>query len=76
MIAAVAGMLLLVGLWTPVVAAVIAGSELWIVISAGGDPSMPVVLATLAATLAMTGPGAWSIDAHLFGRKHFEIPDR
>jgi putative oxidoreductase len=33
-------------------------------------------LATLGATLAMIGPGAWSIDAHLFGRKHFEIRQR
>jgi hypothetical protein len=51
-------------------------SELWIVFSDGGDPSMPIVLATLGATLAMIGPGAWSIDAHLFGGKHFEIPER
>jgi putative oxidoreductase len=29
-------------------------------------------VATLGATLAMIGPGAWSIDAQLFGRKHFE----
>jgi len=36
----------------------------------------PIVLATLGATVAMIGPGAWSIDAHLFGRKHFEIPQR
>jgi len=69
-------MLVLVGLWTPVVGAVIAASELWIVISGGGDPSIPIVLATLGATLAMIGPGAWSIDAHLFGRTHFEIPER
>jgi len=75
MIAAGAGILLLVGLWTPVVGAVIAASELWIVFS-GGDPSLPIVLAILGATLAMIGPGAWSIDARLFGRKHFEIPER
>jgi putative oxidoreductase len=33
-------------------------------------------LATSGATLAMTGPGAWSMDARLFGRKHFEFPER
>lgn len=76
MIAAGAGILLLIGLWTPVVGAVIAASELWIVFSGGSDPSTPIVLATLGAALAMIGPGAWSIDAHLFGRKHFEIPER
>jgi len=76
LIAAGAGMLLLAGLWTPVVGAVVAASELWIVFSGGGGPSISIVLATLGATLAMIGPGAWSIDAHLFGRKHFEIPER
>ncbi len=76
MIAAGAGLLLFVGLWTPVAGAVIAASELWIVFAGGGNPSMPIVLATLGATLAMIGPGAWSVDAHLFGRKHFEIPER
>ena len=32
------------------------------------------MLAMLGATLAMIGPGARSVDARLFGRKHFEIP--
>jgi putative oxidoreductase len=62
-------LLLLVGLWTPVAGAVIACCELWIVISGCGEPWLPLVLATLGATLAMIGPGAWSIDALLFGRK-------
>jgi putative oxidoreductase len=31
---------------------------------------MSIVLALLGSTLAMIGPGAWSIDARLFGRKH------
>jgi putative oxidoreductase len=76
MIAAGAGTLLLVGLWTPVAGAVIAATELWIVFSAGGNLHISIVLATLGASLAMIGPGAWSVDAHLFGRKHFEIPER
>lgn len=58
------------------VGAVIAATELWVAFSSGGEPTMPIVLATLAATVAMIGPGAWSLDAHLFGRKHFEIPER
>lgn len=75
-IAGGAGMLLLVGLWTPVVGTVVAIAELWIVCSHAGDPWIPIMLATLGATLAMVGPGAWSVDAHLFGRKHIEIPER
>ena len=30
-------------------------------------------LAVLAVSVAMLGPGAWSIDARLFGRKRFVI---
>jgi hypothetical protein len=50
--------------------------ELWIVGSHADGQGIPIMLATLGATLAMIGPGAWSVDAHLFGRKHFEIPQR
>lgn len=75
-IAAGAGILLLVGLWTPMTGAVVALAELWIASSRAGDPWIPIMLATLGATLAMVGPGAWSIDARLFGRKHIDIPER
>ena len=72
-IAAGAGIFLLVGLWTPVTGALVAIAELWIAFSPPGDPWIPIMLATLGATLAMVGPGAWSIDARLFGRKHIDI---
>ena len=72
MIAVLAGTFLLVGLWTPVVGTLIAIVEVWIVFVVAGDPSVPLILATIAAALAMIGPGAWSIDARLFGRKHIE----
>ena len=71
-VAACAGMLFLVGLWTPVVGTLIAVLELWIAWNCAGDPSIPIMLATLGGTAAMIGPGAWSIDARLFGRKHLE----
>jgi putative oxidoreductase len=73
-IGAGAGILLLAGLWTPVGGALVTIVELWVVSSHAGDPSVPLMLATLGATLAMIGPGAWSIDARLFGRKHIEPP--
>jgi len=76
LIAAGAGMLLLVGLWTPAVGTVIAIVEAWIVLWRPGDPWVPIMLAALGATLAMIGPGAWSIDARLFGRKHINISER
>jgi putative oxidoreductase len=75
MVAAGAGVLLLVGLWTPVTGALVAIAEVWIAFSRAGDPWIPIILATLGATLAMVGPGAWSIDARLFGRKHIDLPE-
>jgi uncharacterized membrane protein YphA (DoxX/SURF4 family) len=69
LIEAAAALLLLLGFWTPVAGAIVAGRELWIALSGGGNFWLPLVLATLGATLAMIGPGAWSIDALLFGRK-------
>jgi putative oxidoreductase len=46
------------------------------VLSRPADPWIPIMLATLGAALAMLGPGAWSIDARLFGRKHIDISKR
>jgi uncharacterized membrane protein YphA (DoxX/SURF4 family) len=79
-IGAVAGMLLLVGLWTPVAGTLAAVVKVWIAFSQysshSGDPWIPIVQAVLSAALAMIGPGAWSIDARLFGRKHINFPER
>jgi putative oxidoreductase len=72
MIAAAAGLFVLIGLWTPVVGTVVTIAELWVVFSGGGDPWMAAILATLGASLSAIGPGASSIDARLFGRKHIE----
>lgn len=72
-IAAGAGVLLLIGLWTPLAGALVAIAEVWIAFSRVGDPWIPIILAALGAALAMVGPGAWSIDARLFGRKHIDI---
>jgi len=70
-----AGILIAAGLWTPVVGALIAVLELWIMFSHAGDPWIPAILAVLGASLAMVGPGAWSIDARLFGRKRIHTPN-
>lgn len=73
MIGACAGILLLIGLWTPIVGVLIAVVELWIAVTHIGDPWIPIMLATLGGSAAMIGPGAWSIDARLFGRKRIDI---
>jgi putative oxidoreductase len=67
------GMLLLVGLWTPVAGVLVVIVEVWTALSKAEELRNCVVLATLAAALAMLGPGVRSIDARLFGRKRIDI---
>jgi putative oxidoreductase len=68
----------MVGFLTPVVGALAAMAEAWIGISQiyshVGDPWSAIALATVAAGLAMIGPGAWSIDARRFGRRRIDLP--
>jgi uncharacterized membrane protein YphA (DoxX/SURF4 family) len=77
LVAAIGGIFLLTGLWTPVVGVVVAVDELWIAVSVYSSeregPRIHILLAVLIAGVAMLGPGAWSIDARLFGRKRFDI---
>ena len=75
MVAAGAGVLLWVGLWTPVAGTLVAMMEGWIVWSSAGDDVSSAMLAVLGATLALIGPGAWSIDSRLFGRRHIEATE-
>jgi uncharacterized membrane protein YphA (DoxX/SURF4 family) len=73
-----AGVGLMAGFLTPVVGALAAIAEAWIgisqIYSRVGDPWSALALATVAAGLAMIGPGAWSIDARRFGRRRIDLP--
>ena len=71
-----AGILLLAGLWTPLAGALSAVTELWSAFSQPGDPLTHILLVTLGIALALVGPGAWSVDARLFGWKRINIRDR
>ena len=70
------GILLLTGLWTPIAGALVAIIELWAAFSLPGDPWTHILLGALGAALALLGPGAWSVDARLFGWKRIAIRDR
>jgi putative oxidoreductase len=61
---------IMIGLWTPLAGTLVVGFEVWIAYLHPGNPATEILLAGLGATLAMIGPGAWSIDSQLFGRKH------
>jgi putative oxidoreductase len=76
LVAAGAAALLLVGLWTPVAGVLMAVAELGLAFTRPADPWMHILLAALGVSLAMLGPGAWSVDARLFGRKRIQIPQR
>ncbi len=66
---ALAGLLLCAGLWTPVAGGALSLFSLWSAFSGAGDPWGQILLAAIGVALAMLGPGAWSIDARLYGRK-------
>jgi putative oxidoreductase len=75
-LAAICSALLIIGLWTPVAGLFLAVSELFLLLLPSSSASMHIVLTALGASLAMIGPGAWSLDARLFGRKRIRIPQR
>jgi hypothetical protein len=72
---AVLAFLLVCGLWTSTVGAVIACIEVWSIAS-GSGAWVSGSVAALAVTVALTGPGAWSIDTQLCGWRRIQIPPR
>lgn len=78
--AIIGGIFLLLGLWTPVTGGLLGIDGLWIAFSVHSSLQdgqwIHILLAVLATGIAMLGPGAWSIDARLFGRKRFYIGGR
>jgi putative oxidoreductase len=73
LIAAGIGFLLLFGSWTAVAGVMVAIIESVLAFSHNGDPWVSVLLASLGVSLALLGPGTWSLDARRFGWKRIEI---
>jgi putative oxidoreductase len=83
--AAIAGVLLLAGLWTPVAGVLVAVLELFTAFFSRSHGPLTwapfirpgcILLGTLGVSLALLGPGAWSVDARLFGWRRIDIRDR
>lgn len=70
------GLLLLIGLWTPIAGAMLAILALVHAALHLANPWTCVLMGILGAALALLGPGLWSVDARLFGWKRIRIPDR
>lgn len=65
-----AGILICIGLLTPLIApmaALLALTCIWL--NRNADPAFCALLAVHACTLSMLGPGAYSLDSRLFGRR-------
>jgi len=73
LMALLAGGLLIAGLWTPYAGVLQTLVDVWLGVRSGTLADTHLVRATLGLSLAALGPGAWSIDARLFGRKRIDV---
>ena len=70
-----AGLLMLIGLWTPVGSILAVISQSWAFLVGDIMPQIAILVLSISVAVAMLGPGAWSIDALLFGRRRLNITD-
>ena len=74
LVSVLASALVLAGLWTPYAAGMLGAAQLAALLPGGFCLERQLLRAAMAAALVMLGPGAWSIDGRLFGRKRIELP--
>jgi uncharacterized membrane protein YphA (DoxX/SURF4 family) len=67
--ACTSAVLILIGLWTPIAAGAAAVTETVGALAAAPEFFTHMFVTVIAVSLMLLGPGAWSIDAHLYGRK-------
>ena len=67
------GALLVVGLWTPVAGFLVPILAIWGFLTQHVSLCPIIFLAAIGMGLALVGPGAWSLDAWLFGWKKIDI---
>ena len=74
LVSLVTSVLVLLGLWTPYAAAILGAAQLSQLFLGGFPVEAEVSRTAIAISLLMLGPGAWSIDRLLFGRKRIDLP--
>jgi uncharacterized membrane protein YphA (DoxX/SURF4 family) len=74
-LAALVGVLLALGALTPVAGVLATACQLLCLAHADWPHAAPPLIATVTAlALALMGPGAYSVDARLFGRRRLVLP--
>ncbi|HEY1461290.1 MAG TPA: hypothetical protein VGH59_14675, partial [Casimicrobiaceae bacterium] len=72
-VSTVTGVFLFIGFWTPIAGVLVALVAAWHAFVDPGSASFYGMLGVLGVGLALLGPGAWSLDARLFGWKRVDI---
>ena len=67
------GAFLVAGIWTPIAGSMAVALAVLNSLAQHGNPCPGILLAAIGAALALIGPGAWSLDAWLFGWKRIDI---
>lgn len=78
--AGIAGLLLILGLLTPVASALVGSSYIGLAFAAPTAACHPsetalTYMLVIAISITLLGPGAFSFDSRLFGRREIIIPD-
>lgn len=75
-VSAIIAILLVLGLWTPIAGVLSAAAEIPLLVQGADDPRILICLMVLGVAISMLGPGAFSLDAVIFGRQKLDLPDR
>lgn len=64
---------LIIGYCTPIAAAVQAASHVWALVYSDSLLGTRLVMISVGVSLMLLGPGAWSVDARLYGRRRVNL---
>jgi hypothetical protein len=67
--------LFITGLWTLIAGSSVVVLAVWSIITGNGSLCPTMLSSAIGASLALVGPGAWSLDSWLFGWKRIQLED-